>query len=113
MGGLFSGGLIYLLLIFFFGRGGGLLSEFYGRLDFTIKQFKHGDNSLKHLKTSNPDSPWAYIREGLLSEGYLRLRFWEAGRGLFSGELSFERAYYRSFTVFYSSCEVVSGMVVF
>ena len=30
--------------------------------------------------------PWAYIREGLLSEGYLRLRF---------GGLIFGRAYFR------------------
>ena len=27
------------------------------------------------IKIVNPSSPWAYIREGLLSEGYLRLRF--------------------------------------
>ena len=28
------------------------------------------------IKTTSTNSPWAYIREGLLSEGYLRLRFW-------------------------------------
>ena len=33
------------------------------------------------IKTAN--SPWAYIREGLLSEGYLRFRF----GGLFLGGL--------------------------
>ena len=27
------------------------------------------------IKTASSKSPWAYIREGLLSEGYLRLRF--------------------------------------
>ena len=27
------------------------------------------------IKTVNPNSLWAYIREGLLWEGYLRLRF--------------------------------------
>ena len=27
------------------------------------------------VKTASSNSPWAYIREGLLSEGYLRLRF--------------------------------------
>ena len=27
------------------------------------------------IKTASTNSPWAYIREGLLSEGYLRLRF--------------------------------------
>ena len=36
----------------------------------------------------DPDSPWAYIREGLLPEGYLRLRF---------GGLIFGGAYYRNF----------------
>ena len=37
------------------------------------------------IKTASTNSPWAYIREGLLSEGYLRLRF----GGLLSGGLSF------------------------
>ena len=37
------------------------------------------------IKTVNSNSPWAYIREGLLSEGYLRLRF---------GGLIFGRAYF-------------------
>ena len=27
------------------------------------------------MKTASTYSPWAYIREGVLSEGYLRLRF--------------------------------------
>ena len=36
------------------------------------------------MKTASTNSPWAYIREGLLSEGYLRLRF---------GGLIFVRAY--------------------
>ena len=35
----------------------------------------HEDNSQKQLKTADSNSPCAYIREGLLSEGYLRLRF--------------------------------------
>ena len=39
----------------------------------------------KHPKTASTNSPWAYIREGLLSEGYLRLRF---------GGLILERAYF-------------------
>ena len=53
------------------------------------------------MKTASTNSPWAYIREGLLSEEYLRLRlgglfiylfffFWGGGGG----------AYYRNFTVF-------------
>ena len=32
-------------------------------------------NGLKQLKTAGISNPWAYIREGLLSEGLLRLRF--------------------------------------
>ena len=36
------------------------------------------------IKTASTNSPWAYIREGLLSEGYLHLRF---------GGLIFGRAY--------------------
>ena len=39
---------------------------------------KHYENSLKQLKTASTNSPWPYIREGLLSEGFLRLRFWGA-----------------------------------
>ena len=35
---------------------------------------KHKDN-LKQLKTASTNSPWAHIQEGLLSEGFLRLRF--------------------------------------
>ena len=37
------------------------------------------------IKTSSSNSPWAYIQEGLSSEGYLRLRF---------GGLIFGRAYF-------------------
>ena len=39
---------------------------------------------MKQLKTASTKSPWAYIREGLLSEGYLRLRF---GGLIFGGGL--------------------------
>ena len=41
-------------------------------------------NSLKQLKIASTNRTWAYIREGLLSEGFLRLRF---------GGLIFGRAY--------------------
>ena len=41
------------------------------------------------ITTVNSNSPWAYIREGLLLEGYLRLRFGGGGGGL-----SFRRAYF-------------------
>ena len=47
---------------------------------------KDYENSLKRVKTANPNSPWANIRKGLLSEGYLHLRF---------GGLIFGRAYFR------------------
>ena len=36
---------------------------------------KHKDDNLNQCKTANPNRSWAYIWEGLLSEGYLRLRF--------------------------------------
>ena len=66
----------------------------------------------KQPKTASTNSPWAslYIREGLLLEGFLRLRF----GGLFSGGLMFlfcfcfvvlgeggggGGRYYRTFTV--------------
>ena len=44
---------------------------------------KYEDNSLTEpLKITNPNNfLWAYIREGLLSEVYLRLRFWGRRRG--------------------------------
>ena len=47
---------------------------------------KHEVNSLKQLKTTHPNSPRAYIREGLLSKVFLRIRF---------GGLIFGRAYFR------------------
>ena len=50
------------------------------------------------IKTATTNSPWAYIREGLLSEEFLRLRF----RGLIFGRAYFWGAYYRNFTVLYS-----------
>ena len=54
----------------------GLLSKWVG-LD--------NKNSLKQVKTATTNSPWAYIWEGLFSEGFLRLRF---------GGLIFGRAYF-------------------
>ena len=47
------------------------------------------------MKTASTNSPWAYIREGLLSEGYFASEIWGAyfWEGLFWG------AYYRNFTV--------------
>ena len=47
------------------------------------------------MKTASTNSPWAYIREGLLLEGYLRVRF---GGLIFGGGGG--GAYYRNFTVF-------------
>ena len=46
---------------------------------------KYEDNSLKQLETAGTNSPRAYIREGLLSQGFLRVRF--GGGGVFSGGL--------------------------
>ena len=48
------------------------------------KCIRHYENSLKQLKMASTNSPWAHIQAGLLSEGFLRLRF----RGLI-----FRRAY--------------------
>ena len=65
--------------------------------EFCVSKWVRLDNknSLKHQeygqKTAHPNSPWAYIQEGLLSEGYLLLRF---------GGLIFGRAYYRNFVVY-------------
>ena len=78
--GLFSGELIF---------GG----AYYWR-EFCVSKWvgldnknslKHYENSLKQLKTASTNSPWAYIRKGLLLEGYLRLKF---------GGLIFGRAYF-------------------
>ena len=49
----------------------------------------------KQLKIASTNSPWACIREGLLSEGFLHLRFGD----LYSGRLIFGGAYYWNFTV--------------
>ena len=65
------------------------------------------DKSLKQLKTANINRPWAYNWEGLLSEGYLRLRF---GGPIFERAYFFFRgqwgggAYYQNFTVTFSNC---------
>ena len=59
-------------------RGGLLLKEFCVSKWVGLhnkNSLKHYENSLKQLKTTNANSPWAYILEGLLSEGFLRLRF--------------------------------------
>ena len=47
------------------------------------------------VKTASTNSPWTCIREGLLTEVYLRLRF----GGLIFGRAYFWGAYYRSFMV--------------
>ena len=61
------------------------------------------------IKTASTNSPWAYIREGLLSEGYLHLRF----GGLIFGRVYFgggggRGAYYRNFTVVKKSSRIVT-----
>ena len=76
--GLFSGELIF--------RGAYYWKEFcvskWVGLD-NKNSLKHKDNSLKQLTTASTNSPWAYIREGLLSEGFC---VWDL-EGLFSGGL--------------------------
>ena len=71
--GLFSGTLIF--------RG-----AYYWK-EFCVSKWVELDN-----KTASINSPWAYIWEGLLSEGFLRLRF---------GELIFGRAYYYYYYFFF------------
>ena len=77
-----------------------LLSLFSGELIFGRayywKEFCFSKWVRRDNKTASTNSPWAYIWERLLSEGFLRLRF---------GGLIFGRAYfwggdyYRNFTV--------------
>ena len=77
MPGLFSGELIFGGAYF----RGSLFSE--GLIIGRNFAFQNGLGLT--IKTVNSNSPRAYIREGLLSEGYLRLRF---------GGLIFWRAYF-------------------
>ena len=71
---------------------------FQNEFGFSIKTPKNtNDNSQKQLKTANSNSPWAYSQEGLLSEGYLCLRF--GGRGLIFGKAYFWGAY-QNFAVY-------------
>ena len=62
-------------------------------------------------KTASTNSSWSYIREGLLSEVYLRLRFGGLifGRAyfFFGGGGGRGGAYYRNFTVFARKAFVV------
>ena len=103
---IISPGLIFVQKAFLLGLYSGELifgGAYYCR-EFCVSKWvkldkknglKHEDNSLTQLKTANPNCPWAYIREGLLSDGYLRLRF---GRFIF-GRAYFQGVYYRNFTV--------------
>ena len=59
-----------------------------GLLHFKMgRAWQKHKNTLKQLKTASTNSPWAYIQEGLLSEGFLHLRF---------GGLILGRAYFFS-----------------
>ena len=73
--GLFWCGLIFGGAYFWRGL---LLAGILGFKMGWTNGLKHEDNSLKQLTlkqlTANPNSPWAYIREGLLLEGYLHLK---------------------------------------
>ena len=99
--GLFSGELIF---------GG----AYYWKEFWVSKWIGCGNkNSLKHydsleqLKTASTNSPWAYRREGLLWDVYLRLRF----GGLFSGGLIFGRRD-GVFSVFYSNVQLSTGITI-
>ena len=87
-GSLFSEGLI-IGRNFAFQNGFGL----------TIKTAQHTaiTNSLKQLKTVSTNSPWAYIREGLFSEGLVFFLCFLGGGGGGGGEGG--GGYYRNFTV--------------
>ena len=61
---------------------------FQNGLSLTIKTGEHIRNQ---PKTANPNSPWTYMREGVLSEGYLRLNFFWGGEG---EGLFFGRSYF-------------------
>ena len=54
---------------------------------YNKNSLKHYENNLKQFKTASTNGPWAYIWEGLLSEGFLKLRF----GGLIFGRASFWR----------------------
>ena len=70
------------LYFFFCGGGGGGGGGIFGGVcywkEFCVSKWVWFVNK-------NSNSPWAFIREGLLSEGYLHLRF---------GGLIFGRAYF-------------------
>ena len=68
------------------------------------------DNNLKQLKTANSNSPRAYIWEGLLSEGYLRLRFW----GLIFGRVYLFNFFFegRLLSEFYGSLPFTVSVVI-
>ena len=93
----------------------GLFSAYYWREFCVSKRFgrdnknslKHKDNRLQQFKTANHNSSWAYIHEGLLSEGFLRLRlgwlifgtafFWRGLLSEFYGMSRIELFYVRNF----------------
>ena len=62
--------------------------------------------SSKWVGLSIPNSPWAYIREGLLSEEYLHLRYWGWGGGGGGGGRSYFRVGLLS--EFYSNSRLAS-----
>ena len=77
---------------------------FQNWLGLTIKTAK---NITKTAYNSSTDSPWAYIWEGLLSEGFLRLRFGGGGVNFYKGG-----AYYRNLTVSCLFTEIFTTMIL-
>ena len=58
------------------------------------------------IKTATTSSPWAYIWEGLLSEGFLHLRFW----GLIFGRAYFWEGFFFLF-FFFGSGGLIIGIL--
>ena len=52
-----------------------MLGLFSGRLTFGGAYYRNEFRASKLVGFDDKNMPWAYIREGLLSGGYLRLRF--------------------------------------
>ena len=56
---------------------GALITWFVTKRSICVSKKFVFQNGLGYTKKeANSNSPWVYIREGLLSKGYLRLRFW-------------------------------------
>ena len=112
---IISPGIIFVQKVFLLGLFSGELingGAYYWK-EFCVSKWvgldnknslKHYENSLKQLKTANRNRPWAYIREGILSEGFLRLRFW----GLIFGKAYY---YHYPFSFFFFGGGLIMGIL--